>query len=130
MFASASETIIDEYQSTLSRLKNWSNWQACLASVGVGLPGRAAFYKIPGGIDLTYDMDDAELVESALSIFVRSWGRKQFQKIKNYLSATSTTELAERSGMTRYLYETEIKGLLHKVQYCIEYVEDSARKSS
>ena len=121
----AEHEFADESKQIIKRLKNWWHWQLCLQSVGTNFSGRAAFYKVPGtGIDLLFDHEDAEVVEAALTIFIRSWSRAQYRKVKNYVtSSMSTAELARNAGLTPYLYKTEIQGLLHKVQYCIEYVE-------
>lgn len=114
-------------KDTLKRLKNWQDWQQYMQSCGTGHSGKAAFYLVPGGGHIPdHNPEDAELVESALSIFIRSWGRPQYRKIKNFISnSTSTAQLAQNAGVSKYLYKKEIHGLLHKVQYCIDYLESN-----
>lgn len=122
---SETATIDPELKATKRRLRNWHRWQVSLGSAGTGFAGRAAFYKVPGkGVELVHDPIDGELVESALTIFIRSWGRGQYRKVKNHvISYMPLAELARRAGLSEHLYKTEIYGLLDKVKYCIEYVE-------
>lgn len=112
----------------LDRLKNWHIWQLCMQSAGgTNYSGVAAFYRVSGGgKTLSYDTDDAELLEVALTIFIRSWGRKKFSKLKNYVtSSLSDAALARNAGTSTYLYKSEIDSLLHKVKYCLEYLEEN-----
>ena len=117
--------VIDgELLEVVRRLRNWHHWQVTLRGVTRGYPGRSPFSPGSSNTHLAHDQSDAEIVETALSIFVKSWGRPAFLKLREYVAGSEpVAELARRTGQTRYLYETEMRGLLHKAQYCIEYVE-------
>lgn len=126
----ADYTFSDDSIRIMERVRNWHQWQMCLQGASTNFAGRAAFYKVPGENSggMFYDAEDGELLEVALTIFIRSWGRSKYRKLKNHVaSSLPTAAKARNANQSVYLYKSEIDSLLHKVKYCLEYLEKTNR---